>query len=112
MALAFADFGEGEGPIFLDNLGCNGSEIFLQNCTNDGIAFHNCGHTEDASVVCPDPSFSCEEGTVRLVDGDFDAEGRVEVCLNNHWGTICDDQWDNTDAMVVCNQLGYTNGVY
>ena len=39
--------------------------------------------------------------------GTTDYEGRVEVCWNEIWGTICDYSWDSRDASVVCRQLGY-----
>ena len=47
------------------------------------------------------------EGDIRLEGGTTSREGRVEMCLGGVWGTICDDGWGNTDARVVCRQLGY-----
>jgi hypothetical protein len=51
---------------------------------------------------------TCNQGSVR-VSGGSSQQGRVEICINNNWGTVCDDGWSTIDANIVCRQLGYSN---
>ena len=41
------------------------------------------------------------------MEGSSENEGRVEICANGGWGTVCHGGWDSNDAKVVCRQLGY-----
>ena len=54
------------------------------------------------------PAGECTNGDIRLQDEQNPLEGRVELCNNNQWGTVCDNIWDGTDATVVCRQLGFS----
>ena len=47
---------------------------------------------------------------MRLVGGRSYGEGAVEVCRNQQWGRVCDDDWDDNEAAVVCRQLGFPGG--
>ena len=50
-------------------------------------------------------------GMIRLQEGHYPNQGRVEVYCNGQWGTICSDGFDFKDANTVCRQLGYTGYV-
>ncbi|XP_069028525.1 uncharacterized protein [Embiotoca jacksoni] len=91
-----AHFGQGSGQIWLDNVECSGSEISLSECQHGGFGTHNCGHGEDAGVVC--------SGDKIRVVGSTLCSGRVEIYHSGVWGTVCDDNWDLNDAKVACRQ--------
>ena len=55
------------------------------------------------------PTFiECTNGAVRLSAGRYPFEGRVEVCVNGVWGSVCHDSWSITDASVACKRLDYS----
>ena len=66
--------------------------------------------TKDKSYLLYLTTGGCEDaGTVQLKDGSSPREGRVEICMDGVWGTICEFSWDAADAAVVCRQLGYSD---
>ena len=48
----FAAYGQGSGPILLDQVQCTGNETVLLDCPQNPIGVHNCDHNEDAGVTC------------------------------------------------------------
>ena len=124
-----ARFGQGTGPIFLDNVACTGEEDTLTSCTFDSNTA-DCFHSDDAGVTCvadcksmiktfdsfPIPFFIwhsyftvvCANGDLRLAGSTVAGQGRVEICINETWGTICDDSWDTNDASVACQSLRFS----
>ena len=70
-----------------------------------------CLHLCSTLVICMSMKSTapCSTGDIRLIGANVPNEGRVEICMNNEWGTVCDDSWGTPDATVVCRQLGYSD---
>ena len=106
-ALTLGAVPDGTGQIWMDNVNCRGTETRLIDCPANPLGNHNCVHAEDAGVSCRTTGTTCTQGAIRLQGGTA-MQGRVEVCNNNVWGTVCDDFWGAPDAQVACRQLGFS----
>ncbi|KAM7395501.1 hypothetical protein PAMA_006990 [Pampus argenteus] len=92
-----AFFGEGKENIWLDDVGCTGHETSILKCRHKPLGENNCGHAEDAGVVCSEH--------VRLVNGSTRCSGRVEVYHEGHWKKVCSSDWSQEAAEVLCREI-------
>uniref|UniRef100_A0A8B9G769 Lysyl oxidase like 4 n=1 Tax=Amazona collaria TaxID=241587 RepID=A0A8B9G769_9PSIT len=119
-----ATYGQGEGPIWLDNVRCGGSESSLAECVHNGWGTSDCHHGEDAGVVCSGQLLP--GGSPQAISSDHLGEevrlkpllarakmsmpvmeGAVEVKHNGRWRQVCDAGWTRSNSRVVCGMLGF-----
>ncbi|XP_053549014.1 scavenger receptor cysteine-rich type 1 protein M130-like [Bombina bombina] len=100
-ATIMAHHGRGTGKIWLDEVQCVGNETALWECPNLLWGQHNCGHKEDAGVVCS------EFTDLRFSGGSHGCEGNLEIFYNGSWGYACNDFIfpDDVTVSVICRYL-------
>ncbi|XP_049339183.1 scavenger receptor cysteine-rich type 1 protein M130-like isoform X7 [Astyanax mexicanus] len=118
-----ARFGSGTGPIWLNEVECEGNEVSLWNCRYQLCGEDECGHKDDVGVVCSEngntldlTNWLCDSSPherpcskhipLRLRGGVGSCSGWLQVYHNKTWGSVCGDLWDIRDAQVICRQLG------
>ena len=71
------------------------------------MCFHNTVHTNGHAVNFDGMIVNCTNGEARLIDGPSVSRGRLEVCLNQAWVTVCSSGFGIEESMVACGQLGF-----
>ncbi|XP_077091372.1 scavenger receptor cysteine-rich type 1 protein M130-like, partial [Siphateles boraxobius] len=92
-------FGKGDTQMWTQEIQCRGNESQIHLCPTSLSHENNCSYENDVGLVCADNL------RVRLVGGHSRCAGRVEVLHRGEWGTVCDFDWDMTEAAVVCREL-------
>ncbi|XP_069805686.1 antigen WC1.1-like [Dendropsophus ebraccatus] len=93
-----AYYGRGTGDIWMDDVQCRGNETHIWDCPSKQLGDHNCGHKEDAGVICS------EFLDIRLVEGKQECEGWLEVYYNGSWSSVCENMPD-VSVYVICKHL-------
>ncbi len=127
-----ASYGEGTGPIWVDQIQCKPEHQSILDCSHNGWGVNDCSHREDASVECirkvpvkpkslplrlSCPSSSTCGSCKVCADKKFldsndclpqrAVEGIVEAYYNDEWHPVSNDGWDMSSANVVCGELGF-----
>ena len=102
-ALTGTPFGLAPDFVQAVSVECTGSESSLSECTISDAPIIPSGR--GASVTCVEP---CSNEVLRLVGGSSPMEGQVELCIDGAWSAVCDTDWCDSNARVVCQQLGFS----
>ena len=83
--------------------------LYVVHCTHNTGKKYTCSHFNyNVYSLCFPFEDVCTNGDVKLEDGVREYEGRIEICYDGEWGTVCDDGINDSVAEVVCRQLGFS----
>ena len=107
-------FDTGPDPIVLESVDCNGTEPTSTFCPTSPlgqITYPACRESNRAAgIACRFPPGSCTDGQTRLADGPGFYEGRLEVCRENQWQSVCEQGFDMAAALSVCSSRLFLYG--